>query len=106
MRGSQRRQLRAKPGVEQLWKASWSDGTIILRSAPCLLDGFDPGGMFLMFSGGNRIYAFDVFVWEPNFRPFGPIRAEHGSGRFEPRDRRRLEPAAGVPRPSVVRRGG
>jgi hypothetical protein len=49
------RRLRAKPGVERPLEGSWSDRAIIPRSARCLLDGFDPAGMFLLFSCRNRI---------------------------------------------------
>jgi hypothetical protein len=34
-----------------------SDGTTIPRSARCFLDGFDPAGMFLLFSCRNRFPA-------------------------------------------------
>ena len=74
------------PGIALIWIAviglvlrSRSDGTTIPRSAGCLLDGFDPAGMFLLFSCRNRISG-----------RLTPIRGSSGSGRLEPRDRPRL----------------
>jgi hypothetical protein len=74
------------PGIVLIWIAvigpvlrSWSDGTTIPRSARCLLYGFDPAGMFLLFSCRNRISG-----------RLTPIRGSSGSGRLEPRDRPRL----------------
>jgi hypothetical protein len=58
---------------------SWSDSTTIPRSARCLLDGFDPAGMFLLFPCRNRISV-----------RLTPIRGSSGSGRLERRDRPRL----------------
>ena len=62
------------PGIVLIWLAvigpvlrSRSDGTTIPRSARCLLYGFDPAGMFLLF-----------FVQEPNFRP---LDANQGGAR-------------------------
>src|SRR5262249_57307207 len=41
------------PGLNGPWKALGLDGAIIPRSPRCLLDGFDPAGMLLLFSCGN-----------------------------------------------------
>jgi hypothetical protein len=72
------------PGIALIWIAvigpvlrSWSDGTTIPRSASCLLDGFDPAGMFLLFSCGSRISG----RLAPNQGELGSTVASLATGR-------------------------
>src|SRR6476660_4009798 len=91
------------PGIVLIWLAvigpvlrSWSDGTTIPRSARCLLYGFDPAGMFLLFSCRN-----------PNFRPLDANQGELGiwPARASRQAASGARPGCGVNRFSPLERG-